>query len=129
MVDGKRRGPRGRGRKRKGLKFVEIAAELVHNGLSLKELAGLTDLQICWLYFRPRDKYGRLKRKGRHRATKVSAPKTKDWQKQSYEGMYRHVWKERGLSDEQIAEKWQAKLSAEPSLRKWIKRTTKRIWR
>ena len=63
---GKRTGPVRRGlrklrRQRSGLTDTgNLCAELVNKGMSVKEYAGLTDRQIFHLYFRPRDKYGRL---------------------------------------------------------------------
>jgi hypothetical protein len=42
-----------------------MVAELIEKGISLKEIAGLDDMQIMRVYFRERDEHGRLIRHGK----------------------------------------------------------------
>ncbi len=45
--------------------MAEVFAELLQSRVSLAELAGLDDVQLVWLYARPRDEHGRLVKPGR----------------------------------------------------------------
>lgn len=81
--------------------------------MTLKEIAGLSDIQLAKVYFRKRDKYGKLKRgKGRNdeqhwgKLKRVCCAKTKAWQETSFTGAFKKVWKDRGLTDEEVKAKW-----------------------
>ena len=118
MGAGKRTGPVRRGlrklrRQRSGLTDTEICAELVNKGMSLKEYAGLTDRQIFHLYFRPRDKYGRLKRRRKRTYGKlVKIHKPMRW-----DLMFKKVWLDRGLTPEQVEAKFKEHMRNNPDRR------------
>lgn len=127
MGAGKRDGPARRAKtKGKGLTETEVYAELVHSGVSLAEIAGLTDTQIKDLYFRPRDEFGRLKRNRKSLSRSgVECPKSKHWKKSaSFMAMFRQVWTDRGLTPDQVQERWKAYVNkpSNGSLRKRVAR-------
>jgi hypothetical protein len=92
-------------RKGRGLTETEVYAELVHSGVSIKEIAGLTDQQLIGLYFRPRDKYGRLKRDRLKRPARKIVP---------WSTMYRNIWTKRGLGADAIEAKLKDYLRRNP---------------
>jgi hypothetical protein len=107
-----------------------VVAELVYHGTSLAEIAGLSWLQIRWLYFRDRDEHCMLVRprgKGEYKAASVEGGGrqfTKGWWKElvrsaskrmvgkrfdlpdSVPGMRHGVWV--GLTEEQVEQEWKA---------------------
>ena len=103
MGAGKRIGPVKRGHTpRRGLTETEVYAELVYAGVPLDKIASMTDAQISQLYFRPRNKWGRLKRKHGKRRSKGRPV--------SWQDMFRRAWEKQGLTPEEIEIKWQDKL-------------------
>lgn len=91
-----------------------MAAELVHNGVPLSEIAGLDPLQLRWVYFRDRDEHGGLIREqqkvvGDDRYQERYKPVT-------FEEMYRQVKSSQGMPSEMIEEAWQGYLKANPGL-------------
>ncbi len=121
MGSGKRPGPGG-GQKPEGrcLTKTEIYAELVHNGVTLAEIASMTDSQIKELYFRPRDECGRLKSDGMIEVSTsgvsvewfgplevMKCDKTKDWKKSSFSAAVKNSWRSRGLTEQEAETKWQ----------------------
>ncbi len=104
---GKRHAPtRGRA-EGKFLTETEVYAELVHNGVSLAEIASMTDTQIRELYFRPRDEHGRLKSVSVDWDEKeTECPKTAEWKKTSFTDMFRERLRKFGKTEEEIDARW-----------------------
>lgn len=107
--------------------MFEIISELTNAGISLAEIAGLTDEQMAGIYFRPRDKHGMLIR-GKEKIGEVSEDnpypdgEVRIKKRVSYEAMYRQLWSNRGLSKEQVDAAWNEHLAASPSLQKFLQR-------
>ncbi len=83
----------------------------MHNGIaSLREIAGLTDRQLAEVYFRKRDKHGKLvrgkKRTSEDRGDVDLCRKTQNWHKSSFVEIFQKTWKDRGLTDEEVDAKW-----------------------
>lgn len=76
-------------------------SQLVHIGISISEIAGLTDVQMRHVHLRPRDRYGNLKR---FKENTIKKPV-------SFVNMFRKVWASRGLDDVAIDAKWQEYLA------------------
>ncbi len=106
MGIGKRSGP-GERITGKGLTETEVYAELVHNGVTLAEIAGLADRQIKELYFRTRDEHGRLKSVSVDWDEKeTECPKTAEWKRSSFTEMFRERLRNFGKTEEEIDARW-----------------------
>jgi len=81
------------------LTFAELCSELVKEpwNLTLADIGRLTVYQTKNIYFRPRDRFGRLIR-----------VQTEDEVALPPEVIFRRVWKGRGLADAEIDERWKA---------------------
>lgn len=90
----------------------------MNSNVTLEEAAGLTDYQIRWLFFRDRDKYGRLIRSpaltGGIKDRRVPV---------HYADMQKDVWRNRGLSEDEVQRRWDERVSREPSLRFYLRLT------
>jgi hypothetical protein len=86
---------------------------LVYAGKTLQEIAGLDVRQMRLIYFRPRDKFGNLKRVGEseEQAEHPTAP----YQVVSYEAMFRQIWANRGKNKDEVETLWQGWLVENPS--------------
>jgi len=92
----------------------------VYAGRTLAEVAGLDDVQVAGILFRPRDKYGRLRKRPDlppgvevddegMRVVKNPVP---------YAVMFRQVRRRQGLNEEQVEASWREFLSANPKFGK-----------
>jgi hypothetical protein len=82
-----------------GLSFDDICALLVRDPFRLTEdrIATLTDYQLLYHYFRPRDEDGDLARGDQAEGEYAT----------SLESMCKQVWRDRGESDAEIEAHWQ----------------------
>jgi hypothetical protein len=118
---GRRKAGRGkrtagaRRRRGRGLSPAEIVSELKYNQHTpLAEIAEYDDYQLAWVIFRPRDKYGRLRRK---KAPKGRPHPGRVHQAVSFEEMFRSVWRKRGDGEQRIEERWKEFLLQNPKLK------------
>lgn len=95
-------------------------SQLVKNGVPLREIAGLDDFQMAWVYFRPRNKYGELLRP-RQKKKKGHVGKPVHFQ-----DMFKALWTKRGMTQEEIDIRWQRYKENNPSLSRWLRRTGRR---
>lgn len=90
-----------------------MVAELVyHLHVPIETIAGLTDLQLRYLYFRDRNDDGRLK--GFQDANDI--PKVSASQRVSFESMYKHRLSNRGFKEEQVEGRWEEFVRKNPSI-------------
>lgn len=95
------------------MNFADIVSELVfHLHVPLAAIAGLSDAQVRWIYFRDRDKYGSLK--GRRRRSFIrKVPPSK---RVSFDVMYKNRLLSRGFTEEQVNERWRNYVRENPSI-------------
>jgi hypothetical protein len=91
------------------MSYAKLCSYLVHdswwglNGLTMKDIAEMTDYQKVEIYFRKRD--DEEKEKGR-----ASRPAGEPMS--CYQQLYMKVWLLRGMTKEQIRQKWDDDLAA-----------------
>lgn len=81
----------------------------------MAEIADLDDAQLFYIYYRPRDEWGNL-------TEEEETEKPIIRQQVSFESMYKDLWTKRGLTEEQVNQKWQNYLAENPSLVKWLEK-------
>lgn len=106
---------------RQPFSIAEIVAELIYANKTIDDIANYDDVQMRWIVFRKRDKYGGLVR---------SSSELPDWvevddqgmrivsKEVSYQAMFRQVKKKQGLTGDKVEESWKYFLSTNPEFGK-----------
>ncbi len=92
-------------------------AELTHAGVTLAEIARMSDDQLAWVYFRKRDKYGRLVRKKQLYGKLVKRVNKTPLR---WDLMFKKVWRDRGKSEAEVEAKLEEYLRDNPSVRSYL---------
>jgi hypothetical protein len=88
--------------------------------VTLAEIARLDDMQLAWVYFRKRDKYGRLVRKKRLYGKLVKRVNRSPLR---WDQMFKETWRKRGKSEAEIEQKYRQYLADNPSLKDYLSNT------
>lgn len=92
--------------------IAEIVSELRHANVSMEEIAGLDSYRLRWIYFRDRDKTGRLVRRGQQGLPPECEVDSEGFRivsnPQPFSRMFAQVCRGRRMTREQTAESWAA---------------------
>lgn len=93
-------------------------SNLLYNKYTLNQIAGMDDAQIALVYFRKRDKYGRLiefskKKKKQKQAELLKVPED---QQTDFESMFLGCCRAKGMTEEQAQKEWESYLKENPGL-------------